>query len=74
MSGQIYQLTFDGAPPEDWGAEDLDALHEFMDGRVQFDTPEQRPPRRQGTNGQGTNGQDRGRLSAKSSAAERWSR
>lgn len=45
MSGQIYQLTFEGAPPEDWAAEDLDALHDFMDGRVQFGTPAGRPSR-----------------------------
>ena len=45
MSGQIYQLTVEGAPPEDWAAEDLDALHDFMDGRVQFDTPADRPRR-----------------------------
>jgi len=45
MSGQIYQLTFEGAPPEDWAVEDLDALHDFMDGRVQFDTPTERPRR-----------------------------
>lgn len=70
MSGQIYQLTIEGAPPEDWAAEDLDALHDFMDGRVQFDTPAERPRGRQRSHEQGV----RDGRSAKSSAAERWSR